>query len=207
MNLTPAQFALLFPHASPLAFDALNRAMTRFDITSPVRIAAFLAQVGHESNSLTVFEENLNYSAKRLAVVWPKRYADADGKPNALAINLGGHPMAIANNTYANRNGNGDEASGDGWRYRGRGAIQITGRTNYRTMGLRLGLDLLDKPELLSYPEGACTSAACFWKVNGCNERADAGLFTEITRTINGGTVGLADRVARWDLAKKVVHV
>jgi putative chitinase len=206
MNLTSAQFAALFPKASVALLDPLNRAMVRFGIDSSVRTAMFLAQVGHESNGLTVFEENLNYSAQRLAAVWPKRYANADGGPNALALNHGRHPMAIANNTYAIRNGNGDEASGEGRRFRGRGAIQITGRNNYRAMAARLNLPLLDTPDLLSQPEGACASAACFWSVNGCNELADGGLFTEVTRTINGGTVGLEDRMARWNKAKAVLN-
>lgn len=110
MNLTPAQFTMLFPKASAALLDPLNRAMTRFGIDSPVRMAAFLAQIGHESAGLTVVVENLNYSAQGLAATWPNRYRGKDGKPNDLAIFLARKPAAIANNVYANRNGNGNEA-------------------------------------------------------------------------------------------------
>ncbi|HCR1382557.1 TPA: glycoside hydrolase family 19 protein, partial [Pseudomonas aeruginosa] len=124
MLITEQQLLQIFPNAGHRAgffVPALNVAMERFGITAPVRGAAFLAQVGHESSQLTRLVENLNYSAQGLAATWPSRYRGADGKPNALALNLARHPQAIANNTYASRNGNGDEASGDGWRFRGRG--------------------------------------------------------------------------------------
>lgn len=135
MPITEQQLLQIFPNAGPQAgvfVGALNRGMTRFGITSPVRAAAFLAQVGHESGQLTRLVENLNYSARGLAANWPSRYLGADGQPNALAQRLARNPRAIANNAYASRNGNGDEASGDGWWYRGRGLLQITGRANYR---------------------------------------------------------------------------
>lgn len=126
MPITEQQLLHVLPNAGPRAgvfVGALNRGMTRFGITSPVRVAAFLAQVGHESGQLTHLVENLNYSARSLAATWPSRYLGADGQPNALAQRLARNPRAIANNTYASRNGNGDEASGDGWRFRGRGLL------------------------------------------------------------------------------------
>ncbi|MHA5526101.1 glycoside hydrolase family 19 protein, partial [Pseudomonas aeruginosa] len=158
MPITEQQLLQIFPHAGPRAgvfVGALNRGMTRFGITSPVRAAAFLAQVGHESGQLTRLVENLNYSARGLAATWPSRYLGADGQPNALAQRLARNPRAIANNAYASRNGNGDEASGDGWRYRGRGLLQITGRSNYRAAGTGLGQPLEQEPELLEQPEWA----------------------------------------------------
>ncbi|MEM5617374.1 glycoside hydrolase family 19 protein [Pseudomonas aeruginosa] len=188
-----------------LFVPALNVAMERFGIIAPVRGAAFLAQVGHESGQLTRLVENLNYSAQGLAATWPSRYRGADGKPNALALNLARHPQAIANNTYASRNGNGDEASGDGWRYRGRGLLQITGRANYRTAGAGLGQPLEQEPELLEQPEFAALSAAWWWSTHGLNELADRGEFAAITRRINGGLNGQSERLELWERAKAVL--
>ncbi|MCW5229714.1 glycoside hydrolase family 19 protein, partial [Pseudomonas aeruginosa] len=166
MPITEQQLLQILPNAGPRAgvfVGALNRGMTRFGITSPVRAAAFLAQVGHESGQLTRLVENLNYSARGLAATWPSRYLGADSQPNALAQRLARNPRAIANNAYASRNGNGDEASGDGWRYRGRGLLQITGRSNYRAAGAGLGQPLEQEPELLEQPEFAALSAAWWW--------------------------------------------
>lgn len=208
MPLTEQQLLRILPNAGPRAgvfVPALNRAMIRFGITSNVRMAAFLAQTGHESAQLTRLVENLNYSAEGLAATWPKRYRGADGKPNALALNLARHPQAIANTTYAGRNGNGDEASGDGWRFRGRALLQITGRANYRAAGQGIGQPLEDHPELLEQAEWAATSAAWWWANHGLNELADAGKFEQITRVINGGLNGQADRLALWEKAKAVL--
>ncbi|HCT3917267.1 TPA: glycoside hydrolase family 19 protein [Pseudomonas aeruginosa] len=208
MLITEQQLLQIFPNAGHRAgffVPALNAAMGRFGITSPVRVAAFLAQVGHESAHLTRLVENLNYSACGLAATWPSRYRGADGKPNALALNLARHPQAIANNTYASRNGNGDEASGDGWRFRGRGLLQITGRANYRTAGVGLGQPLEAEPELLEQPAWAALSAAWWWSTHGLNDLADRGEFAAITRRINGGLNGHAERLALWERAKRVL--
>ncbi|HFS0815193.1 glycoside hydrolase family 19 protein [Pseudomonas aeruginosa] len=208
MLITEQQLLQIFPNAGHRAgffVPALNVAKERFGITAPVRVAAFLAQVGHESSQLTRLVENLNYSARGLAATWPSRYRGADGKPNALALNLARHPQAIANNTYASRNGNGDDASGDGWRYRGRGLLQITGRLNYCAAGAGLGLPLEAEPELLEQPEFAALSAAWWWASHGLNELADRGEFAAITRRINGGTNGLEERLALWERAKAVL--
>ncbi|HBO4864591.1 TPA: glycoside hydrolase family 19 protein [Pseudomonas aeruginosa] len=208
MLITEQQLLQIFPNAGHRAgffVPALNAAMGRFGITSPVRVAAFLAQVGHESAHLTRLVENLNYSACGLAATWPSRYRGADGKPNALALNLARHPQAIANNTYASRNGNGDEASGDGWRYRGRGLLQITGRANYRAAGAGLGQPLEQEPELLEQPEWAAISAAWWWASHDLNELADRGDFAAITRRINGGMNGQAERLVLWQRARAVL--
>ncbi|HCR9777978.1 glycoside hydrolase family 19 [Pseudomonas aeruginosa] len=208
MPITEQQLLRIYPNAGPRAgvfVGALNRGMTRFGITSPVRAAAFLAQVGHESGQLTRLVENLNYSARGLAATWPSRYLGADGQPNALAQRLARNPRAIANNAYASRNGNGDEASGDGWRYRGRGLLQITGRSNYRAAGAGLGQPLEAEPELLEQPEWAALSAAWWWSTHGLNDLADRGEFDAITRRINGGLNGQAERLALWECAKAVL--
>ncbi|HGP1149934.1 glycoside hydrolase family 19 protein [Pseudomonas aeruginosa] len=208
MPITESQLLYILPRCRPVVgifLPALNRAMLQFDILGAARQSAFLAQVGHESAQLTRLVENLNYSAQGLANTWPSRYRGADGKPNALALNLARHPQAIANNTYASRNGNGDEASGDGWRYRGRGLLQITGRANYRAAAGGLDQPLEVEPELLEQPEWAALSAAWWWSTHGLNELADRGEFAAITRRINGGLNGHAERQALWERAKRVL--
>lgn len=205
MKLTPEQYAALFPRAHPDVMDHLNAAMTRFGVDSPVRMAAFLAQIGHESAGLTVVVENLNYSAQGLAATWPNRYRGKNGKPNDLAIFLARKPAAIANNVYANRNGNGNEASGDGWRYRGRGYLQVTGRYNYLMVGTALQVDLISDPAKLELPNWAAASAALYWYRNSLNELADAGNFEKITKVINGGLNGQPDRIGRWNKAQEVL--
>nr|WP_019365842.1 glycoside hydrolase family 19 protein [Pseudomonas luteola] len=212
MLITEQQLLKIFPQARQVAgffVPALNEAMARYQIITQKRVAAFLAQVGHESAQLTRLVENLNYSAEGLANTWPNRYAIAAAArplaPNELAYKLARKPEAIANNVYANRMGNGSEASGDGWRYRGRGLIQITGRNNYASVGAALGLDLINHPELLERPEHAAMSAAQFWSVNGLNALADAGRFADITRRINGGMNGQAERIALRDKASEVL--
>ena len=212
-QLTEQQLVAILPNSQPVAavfVPALNDAMARYAIDqNPQRVAAFIAQCGHESAQLTVLVENLNYSAQRLAETWPGRYAidprAKEPQPNELAAKLARNPQAIANNAYANRNGNGPESSGDGWRYRGRGLLQVTGRANYAAVGTALGLDLLGQPELLEQPAHAAMSAAQFWSVNGLNQLADAGQFDDITLRINGGTTGAGDRIALRDRALQVL--
>lgn len=204
MNLTEKQFSTLFPKAPAGLAPHFNRAANRHNITSTVRMAAFIAQIGHESAGLTVFEENLNYSAEGLAATWPKRFAEG-GKPNAMALALARKPRAIACRVYAGRMGNGDEASCDGWKYRGRGPIQITGRDNYAEMGELLGMELVSTPDIVADPQCGILVAAAWWDKNNCNELADAGRFVDLTKKINGGTHGLEDRKARWAKAKEVL--
>lgn len=176
----------------------LDESLLRFSITTPARQSAFLAQCAHESAGFSRLAENLNYSAAGLAVTWPGRFRGADGQPSALALAYQRRPVVIANHVYANRMGNGSEESGDGWRYRGRGLLQITGRGMYQRCGEALGLPLLEQPDLLLQPEPAALSAAWFWQSNGLNALADAGDFEAITRRINGGLNGLAERKVLW---------
>ena len=189
----------------------VQKALARFGIESERQIAAWLAQTAHESGGYTMLVENLNYRAATMAVCWPKRFAEAgpDGKPkrdakgalvpNKFALALERKPEAIANVVYASRMGNGPTESGEGWKYRGRGLKQLTGKDNYTRCGQALGLDLVGNPDLLLEPEGAALSAAWFWSVNKCGPLADADDFVGLTKKINGGTIGLADRQARYD--------
>jgi putative chitinase len=182
--------------------DPINQTLARFSIDTPNEVASFLAQIGHESGSLKRVIENLNYSASGLAATWPSRYRDrATGNPNRKALALHRKPIAIANDAYANRMGNGDAASGDGWRYRGRGLIQITGKNNYTKCGQFLGVDLISKPDLLGLAEYAALSAGWFWHVNGLDQLDDDLCVLAETKRINGGTNGLADREKRMRMA------
>ena len=181
---------------------ALDAAMRRFEIATPARVAAFCAQLAHESGQLQRWTENLSYRWERLRQVFPKYFpSDAEARP------FDRKPERIANRVYANRMGNGPEASGDGWRYRGRGPIQLTGKDNYRACGQGIGVDLVDDPDLLVTPEPGCLAAAWFWARNGLNALADAGDFVTITRRINGGLNGLAERREFWERAKAVFGV
>lgn len=187
--------------------SALNPAMARFEITTAERMTAFLAQIAHESGQLTRLSENLNYTAARLMQVWPKRFSTMD-----KALQYERNEQKLANYVYAKRIGNGDEASGDGWNYRGRGLIQLTGRGNYRSAAQGTGLPLEEQPDLLLQPGPAALSAAWFWKSHGLNALADdqnddndTEDFETITIKINGGTVGLKERLAFWGKAKEAL--
>ncbi|MGE8436846.1 MAG: glycoside hydrolase family 19 protein [Pseudomonas palmensis] len=202
MPITEQQLLQILPNARPVAghfLPALNRAMARFKIKGRLRAAAFLAQVGHESGHLRSLVENLSYSADALVRTWPTRFTSLSSAGYAR------QPEKIANRVYGGRMGNGPESSGDGWRYRGRGLIQLTGRSNYRAAADGLGLPLIDQPEMLEQPESACQSAAWWWAQNGLSELADAGKFEAITRKINGGLNGQADRLALYERALKVL--
>ncbi|BCA28386.1 glycoside hydrolase family 19 protein [Metapseudomonas otitidis] len=212
MQITEQQLLQILPNARRQAgvfVSSINRAAARYDITSRVRLCAFLAQAGHESAELTRLVENLNYGAAGLANTWPARFAldpaARPRQPNGLAQSLERQPEAIANAVYGNRMGNGPAASGDGWRYRGRGLFQITGRAQYQRCGSALGLPLVVQPELLERPEHAAMSAAWFWDDNGLNALADAGRFDDITQRINGGQNGRAERRLLWDRARAVL--
>jgi putative chitinase len=188
---------------------ALNEAMERFEIDTPQRAAAFLAQIAHESGELRRLVEDLNYSAKRLMQVWPKRFPTL-----AKTRQYERNPEKLANYVYANRLGNGDEASGDGWKFRGRGLIQVTGRGNYQTAAKALELALGQQPELLEQPGPAALSAAQFWQSHGLNEFADDrnnenddADFVTISIRINGGRAGLNERRRYWQKAKSVLGI
>lgn len=173
-----------------ILLPVVQSVLDEYGVLSYRQVAAFLANIGVESNGLTVAVESLNYSADRMAAVWPARYAlqpvSKPPRPNATAVRLAYNPQALANNVYAGRLGNGDEASGDGWRYRGRGWMQVTGRYNYKTIGNRLGVDLESNPEKMEEALIAARSAGSFWIVAGCNELADKDMFSQTVKQING---------------------
>lgn len=177
----------------------LTAAMEEFDIDTRARRAAFLAQIAHESAELRNVEENLNYSASGLMRVWPARF------PADIAQAYARQPEKIANRAYANRLGNGDEASGDGWRFRGSGLIQLTGKSNQLGAALYFDRDPESIGDWLRSDEGACRSAAWFWRGRDLNPLADGGQFVLITKKINGGIAGLADRQAYYQRAKEVL--
>jgi putative chitinase len=202
MPITQQQLLQILPNAGPVAgvfVPVLNTAMVRFQIITARRIAAFIAQIGHESGQLTRVVENLNYDAPGLMATWPSRF------PADLAAARARQPEKIANIAYASRMGNGNTASRDGWTYRGRGLIQITGRANYQECGDDLGIDLIGNPDLLIQPQYAALSAAWFWELNGLNELADRDQFNSITRRINSGLNGLQDRLLLWARARAVL--
>jgi putative chitinase len=178
----------------------MSMAMAERSINTARRVAGFLANVGHESGSLAHTEESLNYTAQRLMAVWPRRFQTIES-----AHYYEHAPERLANFVYANRMGNGGYESGDGWRYRGRGPIQVTGGDNYRRCGAALNLPLVAQPELLLEPKHGARSAAWFWDVHGCNAAADTCDHADMCVRVNGGSAGLEDRTARFDLAMKVM--
>lgn len=195
-----AQALKITPIKAEEWIDAINETFDRFDISTPERQACFLGQCAHESGGFTALKENLNYSAEGLTKVWTKRFPSLD-----VAQPYHRNPEKIANKVYADRMGNGNEASGDGFKYRGRGLIQLTGKDNYRACGEALGVDLVEEPDLVSNPQYAALSAGWFWDKNKLNQFADANDMTGLTKRINGGTHGLDDRVARTQTAIDVL--
>ena len=168
----------------------LNEVMDFYEINTPERISMFLAQVGHESAGMTARKENLNYSAQGLNKIFPKYFIRAGRDANAYAKK----PEKIANVVYANRMGNGDEASGDGYRYRGRGLIQLTGKDNYTKFASDMEITLDEAVVWLETPDGAAWSAGWFWDSRELNNWADNGDVLTVTKKINGGIIGLEDR-------------
>ena len=176
----------------------IEQAMVEFEIHTPKQSAMFVAQILHESARLTAVKENLNYSEQGLVTTFGN-YFDRN-----IAKKYARQPEKIANRVYANRMGNGPESSGDGWRYRGRGLIQVTGKANYQDCGEHLGIDLVKKPEYLETPIGASRSAAWFWWSRNLNRSAESGDIKTNTRIINGGLNGYDDRVALYSRAIKL---
>lgn len=181
-------------------FNALEAVLPRYEINTVDRVAAFLAQCGHESADFTILEENLNYSAKGLRNTWPARFPSEEA-----AQPYHRKPKMIANKVYANRMGNGSEDSGDGWRFRGRGAIQLTGRSNYQAFADTFGWTLEEAVAYTETLQGAVESAAWFWWKNKINDIADRRDIKAMTRRINGGVIGLADREAHYNHIYKVL--
>jgi putative chitinase len=186
----------------------LNDAMAKFGINTSQRAAAFLSQLGHETAGLSLVEENLNYSTDGLMKVFSKYFAS-----RSAADQYARKPERIANLVYSGRMGNGDESSGDGWKYRGRGPIQLTGKTNYREAGRALGYDLISSPELVADPEVGSLVAAWFWSRSNLNKYADRKDNVTISKIINTGSpdtpatrvVGLQDRMRQYDAAMKAL--
>lgn len=191
MTITVQQFHRFAPRAdADLVAPALAAAATRFGITSDLHVAHWLGHMDVESAGFTRLDENLNYSADRLCAVWPRRF------PNATAAHPYAHnPEGLANKAYGGRLGNGDEASGDGWRFRGSGYMQITGRDNFEKTGLLIGLDLVQHPELLRQPGPAAMASAAFWQEHNLGKLADQDDVQGETQVINGGTTGLGARI------------
>ena len=185
--------------------EALAQLLPDYDINTPQRIAAFVAQCAHESGGFTALKENLNYKAVTLRKIFPKYFPD-DAIANHYA-SLPNKQEAIANKVYASRMGNGDESSGDGYRYCGRGLIQLTGKNNYQSFADSLEMDVEDVPEYLATFEGAAQSACWFWESNNLNQWADKGDILTLTKRINGGTIGLEDRIKHYEHALHVFGV
>ena len=190
--------------------DAVGATCVEFQINTPQRVAAFLAQTSHESGGYTMLTENLNYRAITLATLWPNRFAvlGADKKPikdngknvpTAVANSIAGKPELIANLVYSSRMGNGPAESGEGWKFRGRGLKQLTGKDNYTRCGVALGIDLVENPDLLLEPLYAARSAGWFWKSNNLAAFADVGDIKGMTKKINGGLIGYEQRQALYD--------
>ena len=201
MEIRQDQLAQILPGNAYIEHwtDALNKILPDYDITTPQRVAAFLAQTAHESGGYTALHENLNYTAQSLCRVWPSHFT-AD-----IADQYAHNPEKIANRAYAGRMGNGDEASGDGWNFCGRGLLQVTGRVNYQAFADSLQMNIADVPAFLQTFEGAVQSACWFWENNNLNAYADSGDFVTMTKKINGGTLGLDDRQHRYLQAMQVL--
>lgn len=176
--------------------EPLNETIEHYEINTPLRAAAFIAQIGHESGEFKFIVENLNYSQSALLSIFKKYFKTAE-----VAAQYARQPEKIANKVYANRMGNGDEASGDGWRYRGRGLIQLTGKNNYTRFAQSLDISLDECVEYLSTEQGAVASAGWFWDNNNLNKWADAKDFIMVTKRINGGVIGLEHRQHCYELA------
>jgi putative chitinase len=203
--LTKEQLAQLLPGNPYLDHwhHALELALPDYDINTPQRVAAFVAQCAHESGGFRALKENLNYKAVTLRKIFPKYFPD-DATANHYA-SLPNKQEAIANRVYGGRMGNGPEASGDGFRYCGRGLIQLTGKQNYQNFADSIETPVEDIPEFLGTFEGAVQSACWFWEANNLNQWADKGDILTLTKRINGGTIGLDDRIKHYEHALHVL--
>lgn len=185
----------------PVWVDALNETFQRFNILTPIQQASFIGQCGHECGNFRILEENLNYRAETLCKLWPKRFPTLE-----FAKQYERNPKKIANMVYANRMGNRDEASGDGYRFRGRGAIQLTGHAGYFHAGQACGEDFVMQPDLVATPRYAAMTAGWFWDTHKLNQYADRQDFLMMTKKINGGTIGLDDRIKHINHALDILN-
>lgn len=202
MNLTLAQFKQVIPGNKNVEhwYHDLDQLLPDYDINTPARIAHFLAQCHHESGGFLFLAENLNYKASGLRKTFPKYFPD-----DTTAQKYEKRGDAIANHVYANRMGNGDEASGDGARYKGRGLIQVTGKDNYFWFAASVNLTPEEASEYMQTFEGAAQSACWFWENNGLNKFADANDIITLTKRINGGDKGLDDRKAQYARISRIL--
>jgi putative chitinase len=180
--------------------SALNDTFAKFNIVSVKQQAAFIGQCAHECGNFRILEENLNYKAVTLMKLWSKRFPTQE-----IANSYEKNPKKIANMVYSNRMGNRDEASGDGYRFRGRGCIQLTGHSNYFHASKACGVDFVMEPDLVATPQYAAMTAGWFWSTHNCNALAEAQDWIGLTKKINGGTIGLDDRIKRTDQAVAVL--
>ena len=178
----------------------LEFTFSKYQINTPTRQAAFIGQCQHESNNFRTLEENLHYSADVLMRVWPSRFPNID-----VANKYANDPEKIANKVYGGRADLGNIEDGDGWKFHGRGVIQLTGRANYTVCGQALGQPFTSNPSLLLDPEWACLSAGWFWNKKGLNALADIEDWTIMTKRINGGTIGLSDRINKIHKAMDIL--
>ena len=180
-------------------YEALSNVLPEYEINTPQRVAAFIAQCTHESGGFKRLKENLNYKWESLRKVFPKYFPTDE-----LAQEYAHKQEQIANRVYGGRMGNGDESSGDGFRYCGRGLIQLTGKNNYTKFAESIGMSVEEVPALLETFEGAVKSACWFWNTNNLNQFADSGDILTMTKRINGGTIGLEDRIKHYNHALEV---
>ena len=205
MELTKEQLKQLLPKNPYINqwHNALSQLLPDYEINTPQRIAAFMAQCAHESGEFVFLSENLNYKPATLRKIFPKYFPD-DGIANQYCSRPN-KAEAIANKVYANRMGNGDESSGDGYRYRGRGLIQVTGKQNYTWFAASLQITPEEAADYMGTFEGAAQSACWFWETNNLNQWADKGDIMTLTKRINGGTIGLEDRIKHYEHALHVL--
>lgn len=178
----------------PGLVDYFNETFDRFDISTPARQACWIGQCGHECGNFRIMEENLNYRAATLLKLFPRTPKRAWGFTPEEAAAYERQPQRIANRIYSNRMGNRDEASGDGWRFRGAGFLQLTGHSNFWHASQALGEDFVMQPDLVRTPKYAAMTAGWFWQTHRLNQYADSGDYLTLTKRINGGTIGLEDR-------------
>jgi len=186
-------------YAKDLA-EVIEKVLEKYQINTQLRVCHFLAQVGHESGGFNTMLENLNYSADGLQKIFKKYFPDA-----TAAAAYARNPEKIANKVYGGRMGNGPEASGEGWKFRGRGFIQLTGKDNYTKFAAAIGKSLDDTVKYLETVEGGIESAAWFWNSRNINAKADADDLTAVTKLVNGGTHGIDDRKKKLEAAKAVI--
>ena len=197
MTITAEQLKRL--HINPDLAPVFNETFERWGISTPRQQAAFLGQCGHECGNFTKLEEGLSYAADRLMKIWPKRFPTME-----IASKYARNEKALANFVYANRMGNRDEKSGDGYRFRGSGWLQLTGHDNFYHAGKACGVDFVMNPDLVRQPKYAALTAGWFWSIHDCNRLAEAANWVALTKKINGGTIGLEDRIRHTSLAMNV---